>query len=403
MPTVEIGVSLHPAQEEVWTSPARFRVVGCGRRWGKTYLGVLELLYHALTVAGGVGWWVSPTHDQSSIAWRMMLDVLPKELATINNSTKLIRFSNGSFVQFKSADREKNLRGEGLTFVVLDEAAFLKDSVFYSAIRPSLSDLHGSALMISTFDGVENWFYEEWEQGQSDNPEYQSWRFPTAANPFIPTTEIEAARRSLPEIEFRQEYEADPVAFVGAVFPGEKILEAAHRGQGAKWSRELDTHAGLDWGYTNATVFEVCQEDAEGRVTWLDERVWVQTQLDTRVDAIAELCRQYKVQAVYADAAGASENAKLLASLENTTLVRVPFGKKLRTGETAKDAGIKTRRWYLENDLESLGPRVPELIRTSKRYHYKEGSEDVEKEDDHPVDAATAFYASRRSRILEER
>lgn len=34
---------------------------------------------------------------------------------------------------------------------------------------------------------------------------------------------------------------------------------------------------------------------------------------------------------------------------------------------------------------------------------YKEGSEDVEKVDGHPVDAATAFYASRRGAVVEER
>ena len=45
---------------------------------------------------------------------------------------------------------------------------------------------------------------------------------------------------------------------------------------------------------------------------------------------------------------------------------------------------------------------APELIRTTKRYRYKEGT-GPRKEDDHPVDAATAFYASRRGRIVEER
>jgi hypothetical protein len=69
-----------------------------------------------------------------------------------------------------------------------------------------------------------------------------------------------------------------------------------------------------------------------------------------------------------------------------------------------KDSGIKARRWYLEQGLEDISPDCPELIRTTKRYRYKEETqkEEVVKEDDHPVDAATAFYASRRTSLVEK-
>lgn len=419
MSTITLEAALHPAQEAVWTSNARFRVVGCGRRFGKTHLAVLEVIHHAVNLHGAEVWWVSPTHDQSDIAWRMFKAAVPQSLVVLNETKRLAIFRhNGSRVQFKSADRDKNLRGEGLTFLVLDEAAFIKEDAWYGSLLPSLADRRGSALLIGTFDGIENWFYVEYMRGQDPSElAVDSWRFPTSANPYISLDEIEAARKRMPSDQFAQEFLADPLAKRGAVFPGHYVQAAIERGRPVKANPALPKYAGLDWGYANATVFEVCQESTESHVDWIDERSWVTTQLDVRVRVIVELVKKYNVLTVYADAAGASENAKLLAAMEaeglETTLLRVPFGKKVgQKGETLKEAGIKTRRWYLENDLESLGMKVPELQRTTLLYHYKEvklssgrtvSTEDIEKHDDHPVDAATCFYASRRHQIIEER
>lgn len=350
-------------------------------------------------------WWVSPTHDQTKIALRMLLEAVPAEARTVNFSEKSVTLWNGSRYMFRSADRHDNLRGEGVDFLVIDEAAFVKEEAWNLSLRPTLADTLGSALLISTFKG-ENWFYDLYERGKE--PTFEEWgshRFKTIDNPFITPSEIDEIRRTTPQAEFEQEYEANPLVYAGAVFPGEEVQKATERPCEYQEDASRDTFAGLDWGYAAATAFEVCQEDAEGRIYWIDERSWVATQLDTRVTRIVELCKKYNIEEICADAAGASENAALEAALDDahlsTRLLKVPFGKKLRSGETAKDAGIKTRRWYLENDLEAMSETVPELIRTTKRYHYKEGSEDVEKGDDHPVDAATAFYASRRHAVVE--
>ena len=408
MPTVEVAIErppLHPGQQEVAEHPARFKVIACGRRWGKTRLGSLLAVERAST--GGMVWWVAPDYPRATIGWRMM-KALVRQIpgTTVREAERRVEFDYGGALQVKSAHDLGALRGEGLDRLVVDEAAFMREEAWTLELRPALADKKGDAYFFSTFDG-ENFFYDLYEVGQSDeHPDWMSWRFPTLANPFIDPQEIDAARRTLPQAEFEQEFEANPLVYVGAVFPGEKVQEATERGSACEWRDDLSTFAGLDWGYTNATAFEVCQEDAEGRTAWLDERSWVATQLETRVSGIVELCRLRKIEAVYADAAGASENAALKAGLIDadlpTEVIAVPFGKKLRSGETAKDAGIKTRRWYLENDLEAMSKDVPELIRTTKRYHFKEGTEDVEKVDDHPVDAATCFYASRRYRVVEE-
>jgi Terminase large subunit, T4likevirus-type, N-terminal len=397
---VKFNLPLHPGQQQVGRHPARFKVVGCGRQWGKTRLGAPLGIRAA--AEGKWGWWIAPDFPLAKVAWRIlkMLAAQFGDLAEIKEAEKRIEFVSGGFIEVKSAHTDASLRSAVLDFLIVDEAAFVAAERWTSELRATIAIRKGWALFLSTFNG-ENWFYDLYERGKSDDhPDWMSWRHKSIENPHFTEEELEEARRTTPEAEFQQEYEANPLVYVGAVFPGEKVQVAADRGKAGFIRRPgLETYAGLDWGYSNATVFEVNQEDAEGRVDWFDERIWVATQLDTRVGAIVELCRQYDVEVVYADAAGADENAKLADALEDqelrTELVAVPFGK-------FKVSGIKTRRWYLENDLESMGA-VPELIRTTKRYRYKEGSEDVVKEDDHPVDAATAFYASRRSRLVEDR
>jgi hypothetical protein len=396
---VRLKLALHLGQREVHQSKARFKVVACGRQWGKSKYASGWAFERALK--GKAGWWVAPDANVARIGWQLLKSLawqVPG--AEIRESERIIRLPSGGWIQVKGAHNEGKLRGVTLDFLVVDEAAFIPSAERWtSELRPTLAVKRGEALFVSTFDG-ENWFYDLYELGQNpDEPEWESWRKPSIENPYFSKEELEEARRTTPKAEFEQEYEANPLVYVGAVFPGEKVQASADRGNQAAWRESLSTYAGLDWGYTNATAFEVCQEDAEGRIAWLYEKLWVATQLETRVNSIVETCRDKNIEEVYADAAGATENAALAAALEDaglkTVVIRVPFSK-------FKETGIKVRRWFLEQDLEAMSPECTELIRTSKKYRYKENGEDVIKDDDHPVDAATAFYASRRGALVGE-
>jgi hypothetical protein len=388
---VILDIALHPAQMQVMRSSARFKVVACGRRFGKTFFAVNWLIYRAGSRAG-IHWWVAPRHDQTDVAWRWFTEALPPELVEVNRTKKTARLWNGSLLGFKTASDPDALRSEGLDSVVVDEAAFVKSGAWISALRPALADKRGHALLIGTFNG-ENWFYDLYQRGQdADHPEWESWRFPSSANPFLDPEEIEEARRTMPRAEFEQEFLANPLVYVGAVFDGESVQAASERGRELAWREDLPTYAGLDWGYTNPTALEVCQESAEGRVHWVDERTWTAVELNARCAEIVEVCRRYGVRMICADAAGATENRTLAQALGaarlKTKVQPVPFGKW-------KDAGIQVRRYYLEQGMEAIGPKCRELLANTKRYRYQENRDEVVKEDDHTVDAATAFYATR--------
>ncbi len=200
--------ALHSGQGEVRKHSARFKVLACGRRWGKTRLGTALCLEVALR--GGRSWWVAPSYKMAAVGWRG-LRMLAVQIAgsNINKADRLITMPTRGTVQVRSADDPQSLRGEGLDFVTLDECAYMKTAAWNEALRPALSDRKGGALFISTPHGL-NWFRDLWVRGQDAAfPEWQSWTFKTLDNPYIEAAEIAEARRTLLGRIFRQEYEAD--------------------------------------------------------------------------------------------------------------------------------------------------------------------------------------------------
>ncbi len=399
-------LDLHPAQREVWDSPARFKVVAAGRRFGKTVLGTARILVAATTTPKSVSLWVAPSHSQARMALDMIASTVPAEYREVNRTMSEIYLPNGSKIVFRSGERWDNLRGDGLVCAVLDEGAFLDERVWTEAVRPALSDHKGTALLISTFNG-ENWFYSYYRRAiEEENDQWASWRFFTLDNPFIDPAEVDEARRNLPREVFEQEYEASPMAFSGAVFDANKIDAAFDQGreftmptpfvrpspgQAVVLEPSYPTEAGLDWGWLN-TALEICAELPDGRIAWVYEKIFERIELNERCERIATLCRDFNVKTIYADAAGASENVTLARILERvgvqTYVQPVPFA-------TFKKMGIQTRSYYLEQGREVLTTGCPGLRVDSKSYHYDPTGEKPAKGNDHTVDAATAFYASR--------
>jgi len=394
----EFALEMHPAQRQVFESPARFKVVAAGRRFGKTLFAAATAIMVAASKPDAIVWWVSPSHDQSRIALRMVAKAIPQKHREVNKTLSEIYLSNGGRIAFKSGERSDNLRGEGLDLVIVDEAAFVDETLWTQALRPTLSDKAGKALLISTFDG-ENWFYDLYRKAlDPDATAWAGWRFPTSANPYIPRDEIEEARRNLPKEVFEQEYEASPLAFAGAVFDGEALDHAWQLGKDFVIPDNPLCEAGLDWGW-NVTALEVCVELADGKIAWVAEEILVKTELTVKCEMIAAYCQQWNIATVYADAAGADENVTLAKVLEakgiETYVQPVPFNAYKKTG-------ILTRVFHHQHERELIGPNCPQMIVDSKAYHYDKDGEKPAKGHDHSVDAVTAFYAS-RSYVLGDR
>lgn len=244
MSRVLLDIPLHATQRIVHNDGSRFKVLACGRRWGKTWLGGGECV--DVATQGGRAWWVAPNYKMSEVGWRPLRQIGSMLGAEIRRGDRQIIFPGGGDVTVRSADNPDSLRGEGLDFVVLDECAFIAEETWTEALRPALSDKLGQAMFISTPKG-RNWFWRLWTLGQGDSDDWRSWQFPTSTNPFIASSEIESARDTLPELTYEQEYEAIFLEGEGAVF---RNIDANMNAP----TVTPETHAGhrivagVDWG-----------------------------------------------------------------------------------------------------------------------------------------------------------
>jgi hypothetical protein len=217
--TARSHLSLHPKQMEVYKSKARFRVVVAGRRWGKTALARVLIITHA-RVAKRKIWYVAPTYKMAkNIMWLDLLDAIPKKwIRKINETSLSVTLINGSRIELKGADKPDSLRGVGIDFLVLDEFQDMTQETWTQVLRPTLSDRRGLAIFIGTPKAY-NYLYELYRRGQNDTlPDWESWQFPTITSPFIPISEITAARSDMDPKSFAQEFEASFETMSGRVY-----------------------------------------------------------------------------------------------------------------------------------------------------------------------------------------
>ena len=218
--------AFHGAQIEIADDQARYKVVAAGRRFGKGILGIAAAFRYASR--GGKARWIAPSYasDSYQSGWNWA-----KELAgqipgvDVHLQRREINFSNvgGRWLQFKTAEEPDSLRGEGIDFVVFDEAAHIDglEEMWEQCVRPSLMDLRGDAWFISTPNGF-NYFNNLFLRGR-DHEDWSAFQFPTSANPHIDFDEIAELRKTLPALVARQEIDAEFVQLAGALFKRQNI------------------------------------------------------------------------------------------------------------------------------------------------------------------------------------
>jgi hypothetical protein len=201
----------HPGQQEIVMHPARFKVVMCGRRFGKTALGVREACDAAL--AGQPVGWFSPTYKYVLEVWRELLQRLKPVISRSNDQERRIELVTGGVIEMWTMDTPDPGLGRKYKLAVIDEAGIVPDllDLWQRAIRPTLVDLSGGAMFLGTPRGRRHGFVVLFNRGNDPNePNWASFRAKTLDNPFIPPEEVEEARRELPPEVFAQEFEGIP-------------------------------------------------------------------------------------------------------------------------------------------------------------------------------------------------
>lgn len=172
-------------------------------------------------------------------------------ITSANHSDLVLNFASGSTMLFYSAEAYDSIRGETFDALVGDEVAFWKPEAWNEVLKATVLVKGKKVLLLSTPKG-KNQFYTLFNQS-INNDNYHSFYGTSFDNPFIDRSEIEDARRMLPDHIFRQEYLAEFLDDASSVF--RNIKECIDEGE---QTRTL--FAGVDLGraddYTVLTIVD---------------------------------------------------------------------------------------------------------------------------------------------------
>ena len=236
MPSFKFTWHLSEKQRELFESDARFRTGMMGRRFGKNEVSTAIEVDYATQPdnysfgtddrSEVVAWHVAPTYRQAYLyGYKKAKEKIPDALLDDDNTRgsewgpSKITFTFGAEIEFLSYGNRSGLQGGGVDLSVGDEWAYSPQEVWDEDLRPMLMDSGGGAVLISKPLG-ENHFYDSYKRGAAADAPYsdgepaadgwQSFHATAYDTPFIPDSEVDAAKETTPESVFRQEYLADP-------------------------------------------------------------------------------------------------------------------------------------------------------------------------------------------------
>lgn len=194
-------------QATVFSCNKRFRVLVAGRRFGKTYLSISELLRGA-SWPGFTVWGIAPTYRMAKqISWLKLKEIASPLIVKANETDLTVHLSTGGIIALRGADNYDSLRGVGLDGIVIDECADVAPEVWAEVVRPMLADRLGWALFIGTPKGKANHLYDLYNSA-SQKPDWAAFSYTTLQGGNVPEEEVMAARAELDDKTFKQEFEA---------------------------------------------------------------------------------------------------------------------------------------------------------------------------------------------------
>lgn len=316
----------------------RFEISHSGRRSGKTELAKRKLIVRAMEFSAfpdGRFFACAPVQRQATdIYWDDFKAMIPAWcISKISESNKTIRLITGTTIGVAGMDKPERIEGKPLDGVLLDEYADMKADVWSKHVRPALST--PGRLGWAIFIGVpesRNHFYELVEAARHGLEGWAVYHWPSAD--VLDPAEIEAAKRDLDELTFRQEYGGEFVSFEGRAYYA--YDEKLHAGA----ELEYNPHEPLDLCFdfnvepgvaiiTQEQEYKGPRKDVDPRVTACLGEVWLPVGSNT-LRVCAEIARDWgghKGQVrCFGDASGGARKSSAIAG-SDWDLIRQALGK----------------------------------------------------------------------------
>ena len=299
-----LNVKLLNWQQEVFSDPTRFKIVAAGRRTGKSRLAAWKLILNALQVERGHVFYVAPTQGQArDIMWSTLLELGHEVIKNAHINNLQITLINGATISLKGADRPETMRGVSLKYLVMDEYADMKPSVWEQILRPALADQKGGALFIGTPMG-RNHFYDLYMYGEmGDDPTYKSWHFTSYDNELLDPEEIDMAKKSMSSFAFKQEFMASFAAQGSDIFKEDWVQFDDEEPEDGDYYIAIDLAGFIDTSSTSKknkrldnTAISVVKVGRDG--WWVKEIIYGRWTLDKTAEKIFNAVAKYQPVAV---------------------------------------------------------------------------------------------------------
>jgi len=209
---------LYDYQKTFISDGSVFRIINKARQLGFSWIVAAEAVFDALTNPGYTILIVSTGEEGAkrvlNYCYRFLAG-LKFPVTFLRRTQDRVEFQNRSTI-YSLPNNPNTIRGFRAHRIYIDEAAhFLKDRDMFRAIQPSISR-GGSMTLISTPQGRANMFYEKWV----DDDEYSKHRIPYTECPDTKYQRwVKKQRKTMYDLDFRQEYCCDFTADEMAMFP----------------------------------------------------------------------------------------------------------------------------------------------------------------------------------------
>ena len=363
MSEIILPIQNFPSQQEIFDHPARYKIAAKGRRFGITKGAANDFMKGGLEGTFKKGLWVDTvnTNIDRYIERYFIphLNKLPRYLWDWRKQDKIVRIRD-AYIDFRSSDRPENIEGFGYDKFFINEAGIvLKDEYLWNnAIRPMLWDYSASGVIGGTPKG-KGVFNELFERGNDpEQPLYQSFRFTTFDNPYLPIETIRADILDMPERVARQEIYAEFLDDTGVVFRGVPDIATLDR------KRPVPGHLyviGADLAkvqdYTVLTVYD----RSNNNQVWQDR--FNKLEWPFQKTKIKELSSYYNNALVSIDSTGLGEPI-----FEDLQRSGVPIEPYHFTNESKKELIEKLVIWIEQQKLRMLN--IPETITEFNNFTY---------------------------------
>lgn len=311
MSELVISIPMTDTQRKILLDNHRFKVVVCGRQFGKSYFASGTVITTALSKRNSMIWVISPTYRQSGYMFDKVEQMCRENNIPIrvkkSNQEMIIKFllTNSTF-QALSGDDPDKLRGQTLDYLIIDEAAMLSDEIWTKHLRPMTAVFQSPVLFLSTPKG-KNWFYDLYKLGESGSHSWKSFHYTSydgiicAKDKKKGKAELDKIKAETDETTWRQEYLAEFIDGAGLVFTHWKTSKIKRTPEdGHSYICGLDLAKHVD--YTVLTVYDM---DSKLPVDFLrmSELDWT-----SQIYHIKEYSKRYHNPRIYCDSTGVGDS-----------------------------------------------------------------------------------------------